>query len=197
VRAPSSGVVAAVRARDGEIVSAGAPLVEVVRAGDVWVVAHVAQQDAARVRATPGLQVRLPGRSDPVVLDASTGAAVVAVGPGIDPVDRTLPVVVSWPDPVDVWPGTFVDTRVLLPEVVDAVAVPAAAVVDDGGVPVVFVMDGGESFFKRRVELGPRDGDLVALSRGVEVGERVVSVGAYEVLLATSAGGIPAHGHQH
>jgi hypothetical protein len=32
---------------------------------------------------------------------------------------------------------------------------------------------------------------------GVAAGERVVSRGAYELLLSTAAGGIPAHGHQH
>ncbi len=197
VRAPVGGAVAAVRARDGEIVQAGDRLVDVVSDGAVWVVAHVAELDADRVRGTPGLQVRIAGRTEPVVLDAASGAEVVSVGPAVDPVDRTVPVVVAWPNPTGVWPGAFVDTRVFLPVVADAVAVPAAAVVDDGGVPVVFVMDGGESFFKRRVEVGARDGDWVALSRGVEAGERVVSVGAYEVLLATSAGGIPAHGHQH
>ncbi len=58
-------------------------------------------------------------------------------------------------------------------------------------------MDGGESFFKRRVTLGARDGDRVAIEAGVSPGERVVSRGAWEVLLSTSAGGIPAHGHQH
>ena len=38
---------------------------------------------------------------------------------------------------------------------------------------------------------------LDAVLDGVTEGERVVSLGAYELLLSTAAGGIPAHGHGH
>jgi cobalt-zinc-cadmium efflux system membrane fusion protein len=57
-------------------------------------------------------------------------------------------------------------------------------------------MDGGESFFLRRVKTGVRVDGFVQILAGVAEGERVVSRGAFEIKLA-NAGGIPAHGHQH
>jgi membrane fusion protein, heavy metal efflux system len=197
LRSPITGRVAFVHADPGGVVDVGAPVVEVVDAARLWLEARVFESDAPRVRGTSGAMFAVAGRAEPVVVDAAHGGAVLAVGPAVDPIDRTVPVVFELPNPGDLLPGTYADVRVFTAESVDAVAVPAAAVVDDGGFPVVFVMDGGESFFKRRVTVGVRDGDRIAVTSGVAPGERVVSRGAYEVLLSTSAGGIPAHGHQH
>lgn len=197
LRSPIAGRVAFVHADPGSVVAMGAPVVEVVDAERLWLEARVFEIDAARVRGTSGAMFTVAGRDEPFVADAAHGGTVLATGPAVDPVDRTVPVVFELPNPGDLLPGSYADVRVFTADVVDAVAVPAAAVVDDGGFPVVFVMDGGESFFKRRVVVGVRDGDRVAITSGVAAGERVVSRGAYEVLLSTSAGGIPAHGHQH
>ena len=57
--------------------------------------------------------------------------------------------------------------------------VPAAAIVDDAGRPIVFVQREGETFERRAVTLGPRGGDLVQIAEGVKPGERVVTKGAY------------------
>lgn len=197
LRSQIAGRVAFVHANPGGVVELGAPVVEVVDAATLWLEARVYETDVARIRGTTGAMFDVAGRGAPVVVDAAHGGAVLAVGPAVDPVDRTVPVVFSLPNPGDLLPGSYADVRVFTAEAVDAVAVPAAAVIDDGGFPVVFVMDGGESFFKRRVTVGVRDGDRVGITAGVAAGERVVSRGAYEVLLSTSAGGIPAHGHQH
>lgn len=197
LRSPIDGRVAFVHAEPGGVIGQGAPVAEVVDGARLWLEARVFESDAAKVRGSPGAMFEVAGRDAPFVVDAAHGGALLAVGPAVDPLDRTVPVVFELPNPGDLLPGSYADVHVFTAETVDAVAVPAQAVVDDGGFPVVFVMDGGESFFKRRVTVGVRDGDRVAIQAGVAAGERVVSRGAYEVLRSTSAGGIPAHGHQH
>ena len=76
-------------------------------------------------------------------------------------------------------------------------AVPKAAVLTQAGRPYVFVQTGGESFARRFIEVSVRDGDLVGVRAGVQLGERVVTRGAYDVQLASAAGGLPAEGHVH
>ena len=78
-----------------------------------------------------------------------------------------------------------------------ALAVPDAALVDDGGRTIVYVMVEGEAFERRPVRLGIRANGWVEVLDGVAAGERVVSPGAYEIKLASSAGSVPAHGHAH
>ena len=76
-------------------------------------------------------------------------------------------------------------------------AVPVSAVVDDGGMPVVFVQLEGEAFARRPVKLGVVEGDYVQVLEGVKTGERVVSRGAYLIRLSALSNQIPAHGHVH
>jgi multidrug efflux pump subunit AcrA (membrane-fusion protein) len=75
--------------------------------------------------------------------------------------------------------------------------IPAAAVVDDAGRPIVFVQTGGEAFERRAVTLGVRTGDAIQVTDGVKEGERVVTRGAYLVRLASLSTSVPAHGHVH
>jgi multidrug efflux pump subunit AcrA (membrane-fusion protein) len=67
----------------------------------------------------------------------------------------------------------------------------------EAGRPYVFVQLGGESFARRYIEITTRDGDLVGVRAGLKPGERVVTRGAYDVQLASAAGGLPAEGHVH
>ena len=63
--------------------------------------------------------------------------------------------------------------------------VPAAAVLEEDGLAVVYVKVGGEAFQRRVVELGPSDGSWTIVAAGVESGEQVVTTGAYQVKLAS------------
>ena len=74
---------------------------------------------------------------------------------------------------------------------------PESAIVEDGGRPLIFVQTGGESFERRPVRLGSREGGYVRVLEGIEAGERVVHRGAYLVRLAAMSTQIPAHGHVH
>jgi len=47
------------------------------------------------------------------------------------------------------------------------------------------------------VNVGVRDGDWLGLRSGVTAGERVVSLGAYQVHLAAVAPAALGHGHAH
>ena len=74
---------------------------------------------------------------------------------------------------------------------------PAAAVVDDAGRPIVFVQREGETFERRAGHARTASGDLVQITEGVKPGERVVTKGAYLVRLASLSTSVPAHGHVH
>jgi multidrug efflux pump subunit AcrA (membrane-fusion protein) len=116
----------------------------------------------------------------------------------VDAATRTVPIIFEMQNENGTLkPGMYAKVTLLTGATVQGVAIPEQAVVDDNGQPTAFVMEGGESFFKRRLKLGVRSGGYVQVLEGVKDGERVVSRGAYEVKLATSAGGIPEHGHQH
>jgi multidrug efflux pump subunit AcrA (membrane-fusion protein) len=79
----------------------------------------------------------------------------------------------------------------------NAVAIPDSAIVEEGGQPVAFIQVGGETFQKRELSLGLREGNFIQVLRGIQAGERVVTEGAFAIRLASVSTVIPAHGHVH
>jgi RND family efflux transporter MFP subunit len=197
LRSPIDGVVSYVKVTRGAVVEAGERLVSVVNADKLWLEAKVYESDVARAATSPGAVFTVSGFDREFTVDEKNGRKV-AVGAVVDAATRTVPVIFELPNPNgELKPGMFAKVTLLTGATVQGVAVPEQAIVDENGQPLVYVMEGGESFFKRRVKLGVRSGGYVQVLDGVKEGERVVSRGAYEVKLATTAGGIPEHGHQH
>jgi multidrug efflux system membrane fusion protein len=80
------------------------------------------------------------------------------------------------------WPGQFVNVRLILRVEKDAVLVPVTAeqVGQDG--PYVYVVKPDKTAELRQVTLGQRQGDMVVLEKGVKAGENVITAGQMMVL---------------
>lgn len=197
LRSPLDGVISFAEVMPGAVVEAGRHLVSVVNVDRLWLEARVFESEVAKVERSPGASFTVAGFEREFTVDEASGRRV-AVGAVVDKATRTVPVIFELPNPGGALkPGMFAKVTLFTGETVRGVAVPESAVVDDSGKPTVFVMDGGESFFKRAVRLGVRSGGFAQVLSGVKEGDRVVSVGAYELKLSTAIGAIPEHGHQH
>lgn len=75
--------------------------------------------------------------------------------------------------------------------------VPESALLEDYGNYSVMVQLSGESFERRPISIGQRNGKNVAVPKGLQVGDVVVTTGAYQVKMASMSGSTPAHGHEH
>jgi RND family efflux transporter MFP subunit len=193
LRAPIAGRVVEIYAALGASYDEGAPLFRIVRTDRVELQALVPASEAP-LEEIREIALEVPGRADPLIVQAEDqhDAGV------IDEKTRSLPVQFD----VDNRTG-----QLLIGQTVTAVlyaggvqrmpVVPKEAVLMEAGRPYVFVHAAGESFSRRYIEVGGRDGDLVGIRAGVKPGDRVVTRGAYDVQLASAAGGLPAEGHVH
>ncbi len=93
--------------------------------------------------------------------------------------------------------GQLAQATVPIGGVTNGLAVPNSAILDDNGTAVAYVQTGGETFVRRALTLGARDGTRTRVLAGLNLGERVVTVGAYQVRLASLSGGDFAGGHSH
>jgi cobalt-zinc-cadmium efflux system membrane fusion protein len=198
IRAPISGTVAAVSAAPGGFVNEGQALFHIADASRLWLEVRVAESDLGRIGQPSGASFGVDGFDKTFEVSAKDGARMVGFGTVIDPVSRTAPLLFEFANPDQrLRIGMAVRANVYSGQAVDAIAVPFAAVVDDGGQSVVYVQRGGEAFERRAVQLGVRDGDWVEVRSGVAAGERVVSKGAYQVRLAATAPAAMGEGHVH
>jgi membrane fusion protein, heavy metal efflux system len=193
VRAPIAGVIAESFATPGATVEAGEILYRVVTLDRVHVVGAVPEQRLSEVQDAVEAEVVVPGLAP---LPANRR---VSVGRVVDRQARSVPIIFALDSPpAAVAIGQAVSLRLIGTGAAGGVTIPASAVVDDAGQPIVFVQAGGESFERRPVRLGgPREGGYVHVVSGLDVGERIVSRGAHLVRLAALSPQTPGHGHVH
>lgn len=193
--APLSGTVTAVHVGPGTFVEAGAPLFRVTDMTQLWLEVSVPEADSGKLGEPRGASFSVDGSAELIDLPPE---ALVARGQVVDPMSRTVPVWFAVDNSSARLPlGAFCRVVLVNGEPESVLAVPEASIVDDGGIPVVFVQVEGEAFERRALRLGARDRGFVAVRSGVQAGEHVVTRGAWSVKLAASSGAVPAHGHSH
>lgn len=198
LKAPVGGRIVAVGAGPGAAVTEGQTLIHIADIDRLWLDARIAESDAPRLSQPSGAMFMTGGTTEPVLLDAGKNARLVAYGGMVDPVTRTVPVVFEFANPEGrLRAGMSVRAEIYSGQLGQTLAVPAGAVVDDNGTPVVYVQLSGERFERRAVTLGARDGGWIAVRGGLKAGERVVSLGAYQLKLAAATPAAIGHGHAH
>jgi RND family efflux transporter MFP subunit len=198
VRSPIAGTIVQVSGTPGAFLEEGQELFYVVDLDRLWLEVQIPAADIGRVRDTTGAWFEVEGFERRFDVDPRSGGRVVSLGGVVDPQRRTVPLVLELPNPDRALRvGMFARVRVLTGESRGGVAVPVSAVVDEDGRDVVYVQTGGESFERRFVRLGVRDGSFIQVLEGLEPGDRAVTDGAYLIRLAAASTSLPAHGHAH
>ncbi|MFA5242245.1 MAG: efflux RND transporter periplasmic adaptor subunit [Sulfuricella sp.] len=198
LRSPVSGTIADVRVSPGAFVQEGALLFHIADRRVMWLELRVPESEAARLASPSGATFRVEGVEQGFEIVPGKNGRLIATGGTVDAVTRTVPVLFELAQPDErLRIGMAVKAQVFADAASEVVAVPASAVLDENGVPTVFVMAGGESFERRPVRIGARDGDWLEVVEGLEPGQRVVTRGAYLVKLAATKTGEIGHGHAH
>lgn len=192
--APISGQVLSSTLVQGKGVAGGEELVRIGNPANLWLVARVPEALAARVGTPNGLELVLPGET--ISLGRGNGLALVERGSFVDPETRTLEVVFGWSGG-RLRPGQRLQGRLATGGAVEALTIPASALLNEGGQDVVYVQLGGETFERRPVSVTRRSGDRVAIEGQLKPGERVVTRGAAAVRAAAATPGAFGHGHAH
>ncbi|MXX63318.1 MAG: efflux RND transporter periplasmic adaptor subunit [Holophagales bacterium] len=196
-RAPFSGRIAAVTTTPGATVSAGDALARLVRTDVVWIEVALPPQDARRLMdaGLRGLVLDDP-ESGPVRVEGDL--SLVSISPELSPRTGTVTVLIEAPGIAGTGfaLGSTVAAQVLMAGEESGIVVPASALVDDGGVPVVFLQLSGEDFQRQTVTVLGRQGDQVLLA-GLAPGQRLVTRGGDAIRRSSLMASGEAHGHVH
>jgi RND family efflux transporter MFP subunit len=197
VRAPFDGSIAEVRATPGEAVAPGTALASLVKTSPLWIDVALRPEDARRIGSQQGgLVVRSPGGEGPLIFDADR-VRVIAGSPVVDASTGKVSVLFEVTgDLASLRSGSAVEAEVLLADEIRGVVVPASAIVDDGGVPIVYLQTEGEAFTRHEIQVSARQGDA-ALVLGLEPGERLVTRGGAAIRRASMLSSGPVEGHVH
>ena len=174
---PIDGVVTDLSVYQGELPPAGSPLITIMDLSEVVGRAHVSQQEAASLKVGDSATITAPGQPPDVK------GKVTLVSPALDPNSTTVEVWVQAANPGGrLKPGGTVQVAMVAESVPHAIVIPAAALLTSpDGVTSVMVLDTDNKPHRKTVKVGIRSGNDVQISKGLQGGERVVTVGAFEL----------------
>ncbi len=175
--APISGKVVASAAVLGGMVDESSEILTLLDPTRLWVEAAIYEKDIARIRVGQKAEVTVPAYPEEVFQ-----GTITYISDLLDPETRTITVRTEVPNPdLKLKPGMFADLTIELTHNGEALAVPAEAVLDDGGWPMVFVAADNRRFEPRRVTLGSRSDGFVEIAGGLSPGESVVTRGNFQL----------------
>ena len=174
VRAPAAGLVLTRAVEPGQIVGpSGAALFRIAKDGEMEMLAHIAEQDLAR------LHVGTPAMVTPVGMQSAFPGRVWQLSPVIDPLSRqgTARIAVAY-NPV-LRPGAFAAAK-LMSGTVDAPLLPESAVQSDAKGNYVYIVNAAGRVERRNVTVGDVSDNGIAVTSGLGGTEKVVfSAGAF------------------
>jgi HlyD family secretion protein len=177
ITSPIDGVITDRPIYPGETAPVGSPILTVMDLSQVVARAHIAQTEAARLKVGDAATISVPGQSPDVK------GRVTLVSPALDPNSTTVEVWVEAPNPGErLRPGSSARVTMIGETVPQAIVVPIAALLTapDGDVSV-FTLDTDNVPHRKKVKVGIRDAQDAQITAGLQGGERVVTVGAFEL----------------
>jgi RND family efflux transporter MFP subunit len=178
--APQSGIVRTFQVAEGQTVTAGTPLFEIVDLSHVWirVPIYVGQQSEIVIDAEAHI-LGLEGDADV----SGRVAASVAAPPSADPLAATADLFYELDNAGGEFrPGERVGVSLLLQGEAESLTIPNAAVLYDiyGGTWVYTELEDNR-YQRARVVVDYTAGDIAVLSNGPEIGTAIVVDGAAEL----------------
>ncbi|CAM5406518.1 Efflux transporter periplasmic adaptor subunit OS=Rhodanobacter lindaniclasticus OX=75310 GN=B1991_16455 PE=3 SV=1 [Rhodanobacter lindaniclasticus] len=111
----------------------------------------------------------------------STGKLLLVDGT-IDPATDTMRLKAIFPnDDEKLWPGEFINARLSLKTLSDALVIPSTAVQRGPQGLFAWIVTSKDTAEPRPVEVGPTTGDLTVVTSGLSDGERVVTDGQFKL----------------
>jgi HlyD family secretion protein len=171
----------------GSVVTAGQPILQVEYMRKVWVTVSVPEEVTGGIRLGQAAEIGLAA-----IAGRTFVGKVTQINPSADPASRQFSVRVTLDNPdFAIKPGTFAHVRIETGTVRGALVVPREAVQHDKAGSYVMVIDDQSVARRRPVTLGTSGVDVIAVTSGLQPGEKVVTLTAYPLKdgQAVSVGG--------
>jgi HlyD family secretion protein len=175
IRSPIDGVVTDRPLYPGDLAVANQPILTVMNVSRLIAKSHIAQSEAAVLKAGNPAELKIPA------LDHPLKGRVSLVSPALDPGSTTIEVWVeaSKPDPA-LRPGMTAEVVMTAKTANDALVVPASAVFKNAdGADYVLLAGSDEKAHQKTVQVGIRNADQAQILSGISAGDPVITTGGY------------------
>ncbi|PKM77578.1 MAG: hypothetical protein CVU90_06940 [Firmicutes bacterium HGW-Firmicutes-15] len=174
IKSPMDGIVGRVDVSVGDTTSTQSPVAVINNTADLEVEVKVSESDVSSVQAGSTVKVLIKAISTEPLTGTIKSVASVA-----DSVKRTYPVKVSLPNnsQSQVKSGMFAEVMLGTEHRAGVIGIPMAAVLPKNGESSVYVVNEENRAQAVIVQTGLNDGTYTEISKGLQVGQKVVTKG--------------------
>ncbi len=195
IRAPFDGFIKSITVSNGDYVAQGEALVAIGTHQSKVLKTQLAPNYGLTMENVQGIWYQTSGGQWVDVTDAE--GEILSIGKDVERENPLISVFAQVNAEVDMPVGSLTPVQIAMGNATQNTTIPVNALLEDYGSYSVIVQLSGESFERRPVKIGKRNGENVEIIQGLKVGEVVVTTGAYQVKMASMSGSTPAHGHEH
>ena len=196
VVSPINGYLKNLQVKEGDYVTVGQPLATISQNSRLVLRAEVSEKYYNYLPSIQSANFRTPYDNVTYKLSDLRGR-LLSYGKASDTNSFYVPVTFEFDNKGAIIPGSFVEIYLLTAPMQNVISVPVSALIEEQGVYSVFVRVHEEAYKKVPVTLGADNGSEVQILSGLNAGDEVVTVGAYQIKLASASNAIPAHTHNH
>ena len=195
IRAPFDGFIKSIAVSNGDYVEQGLALISI----------GTLQSKILKTQLAPNYGLSMENAQD-IWYQTKDGqwknikdskGKILSIGKDVERENPLISVFAQVNADVDMPEGSLSPVQIAMGDATQNTMIPENALLEDYGSYSVIVQLSGEGFERRPVKIGKRNGENVEILQGLEVGEVVVTEGAYQVKMASMSGSTPAHGHDH
>ena len=195
IRAPFDGFIKSITVSNGDYVAQGVALVSVGTHQSKVLKTQLAPDYGLTMDNAQGIWYQDNDGQWKDVTDAE--GKILSIGKDVERENPLISVFAQVNAEVEMPEGSLTPVQIAMGNATQNTMIPVNALLEDYGSYSVIVQLSGESFERRPVKIGKRNGENVEILEGLQVGEVVVTTGAYQVKMASMSGSTPAHGNEH
>ena len=195
IRAPFDGFIRSVNVANGDYAEQGTVLISVATEQSKVLKSQIAPTYGLTMQNIKNVWYQTEIGNWKSILDSE--GEILSISKDVERDSPLISVYAKVNDAINLPDGSLTQVQIAMGNGEQGTLVPESALLEDYGNYSVMVQLSGESFERRPISIGKRNGKNVEVLKGLQVGDVVVTTGAYQVKMASMSGSTPAHGHEH
>lgn len=195
ISSPITGYIKARLVNEGQYVEVGQALFIITQSQKLQLRADISERFYKDLRNIVSANFRVPYQ-DTIYRLADLNGKLISFGKSTANDSFYIPISFEFNNVGYIVPGSYVEVFLLGTSRTNVISIPVSSLIESQGLFFVYTQLDEESYKKQEVKIGTSDGQNIEILSGLNVGDKIVSKGAYHVKLATSSNAIP-HSHEH
>lgn len=191
-----AGTITQMLAKDGEFVETGAPIAVVSKNAKLILRAELPNRYASMIHSIKSANFK-PAYTEEVYDLSKLNGKIVSnknlsvVSPGY------IPINFEFTNTASIIPGSYAEIYLVGTTKNNCITLPLSAITEEEGFFFVYEKVHHEAYMKKEVKTGMNNGETIEILSGVNEGDEIVTQGAILIKLASQAGSVPGHSHEH